>query len=197
MATERLTPPGGSREFEPLSNQIPGEALFEQLQASSLLDGEVMLVGHQPQIGEMVSALTRQTPDFSPGTLIAVIGIGAGTLGALALSRAIAALVYGIVMMVLGRRLPDTWLAEAVLVFEPSLDGALKTARKGTSWYGLDIAGRAALHTHLLDRRARHALPGHPPAEAFIERHAIDQNQRPARSRCRQPAHRHAMRCRV
>ena len=28
-----------------------------------------------------------------------------------------AALVYGIVMMVLGRRLPDTWLAEAVLVF--------------------------------------------------------------------------------
>ncbi len=28
-----------------------------------------------------------------------------------------AALVYGVVMSVLGRRLPDTWIAEAVLVF--------------------------------------------------------------------------------
>ncbi len=34
--------------------------------------------------------------------------------------------------------------AEAVLVLEPSADGALKTARKGTSWYSLEIGGRAA-----------------------------------------------------
>ncbi len=34
--------------------------------------------------------------------------------------------------------------AEAVLVLEPSAGGALKIARKGTSWYDLRIVGRAA-----------------------------------------------------
>jgi glutamate carboxypeptidase len=34
--------------------------------------------------------------------------------------------------------------AEAVLVLEPSVDGALKTTRKGTSWYTLTVLGRAA-----------------------------------------------------
>ncbi len=34
--------------------------------------------------------------------------------------------------------------ADAVIVLEPSLDGALKTARKGTSWYRVALAGRAA-----------------------------------------------------
>lgn len=33
---------------------------------------------------------------------------------------------------------------EAVLVLEPSVDGALKTARKGTSWYRAQVTGRAA-----------------------------------------------------
>ena len=33
---------------------------------------------------------------------------------------------------------------EAVFVLEPSADGALKTRRKGTSWYHLSFAGRAA-----------------------------------------------------
>lgn len=33
---------------------------------------------------------------------------------------------------------------EAVLVLEPSADGALKTRRKGTSWYHLTFTGRAA-----------------------------------------------------
>lgn len=34
--------------------------------------------------------------------------------------------------------------ARAVLVFEPSADGALKTERKGTSWYQVNFEGRAA-----------------------------------------------------
>lgn len=34
--------------------------------------------------------------------------------------------------------------AEAVLVFEPSAGGALKTERKGTSWYRIKFHGRAA-----------------------------------------------------
>ena len=47
--------------------------------------------------------------------------------------------------------------AEAVLVFEPSLDGRLKTRRKGTSWYVVDIAGRAA-HAGLDPQRGINAL---------------------------------------
>lgn len=46
---------------------------------------------------------------------------------------------------------------EAVLVLEPSLDGALKTARKGTSWYAVDLQGRAA-HAGLDPDRGINAL---------------------------------------
>ncbi len=47
--------------------------------------------------------------------------------------------------------------ADAVLVLEPSVDGALKTARKGTSWYAIDLAGRAA-HAGLDPERGINAL---------------------------------------
>ena len=47
--------------------------------------------------------------------------------------------------------------AEAVLVFEPSADGALKTRRKGTSWYRLNFVGRAA-HAGLDPHRGVNAL---------------------------------------
>jgi len=47
--------------------------------------------------------------------------------------------------------------AEAVLVLEPSVDGALKTARKGTSWYTLEFEGRAA-HAGLDPERGINAL---------------------------------------
>jgi glutamate carboxypeptidase len=47
--------------------------------------------------------------------------------------------------------------AEAVLVLEPSIDGALKTARKGTSWYAVDLSGRAA-HAGLDPDRGVNAL---------------------------------------
>ena len=49
--------------------------------------------------------------------------------------------------------------AQAVLVLEPSVDGALKTARKGTSWYVVDLAGRAA-HAGLDPERGINALLG-------------------------------------
>ena len=49
--------------------------------------------------------------------------------------------------------------AEAVLVLEPSLDGALKTARKGTSWYEFEVVGRAA-HAGLDPDRGINALLG-------------------------------------
>ena len=47
--------------------------------------------------------------------------------------------------------------AEAVLVLEPSVDGAMKTARKGTSWYTVDFQGRAA-HAGLDPERGINAL---------------------------------------
>ena len=49
--------------------------------------------------------------------------------------------------------------ADAVLVLEPSIDGALKTARKGTSWYVVDLAGRAS-HAGLDPERGINALLG-------------------------------------
>ena len=47
--------------------------------------------------------------------------------------------------------------AQAVLVFEPSLDGSLKTSRKGTSWYRAEFTGRAA-HAGLDPERGINAL---------------------------------------
>jgi glutamate carboxypeptidase len=47
--------------------------------------------------------------------------------------------------------------AKAVLVLEPSVESALKTARKGTSWYVVDIEGRAA-HAGLDPERGVNAL---------------------------------------
>ena len=47
--------------------------------------------------------------------------------------------------------------AQAVLVFEPSLGGRLKTRRKGTSWYTIEFTGRAA-HAGLDPERGVNAL---------------------------------------
>ncbi len=47
--------------------------------------------------------------------------------------------------------------AQAVLVFEPSLQGKVKSARKGTSWYRLQFSGRAA-HAGLDPERGINAL---------------------------------------
>lgn len=47
--------------------------------------------------------------------------------------------------------------ARAVLVLEASAEGALKTARKGTSWYTIDVVGRAA-HAGLDPERGVNAV---------------------------------------
>lgn len=47
--------------------------------------------------------------------------------------------------------------ADAVLVLEPSVGGALKTGRKGTSWYTVDFVGRAA-HAGLDPERGVNAI---------------------------------------
>lgn len=47
--------------------------------------------------------------------------------------------------------------AQAVFVLEPSVEGALKSSRKGTSWYEVDIIGRAA-HAGLEPEKGINAL---------------------------------------
>ena len=47
--------------------------------------------------------------------------------------------------------------AEAVFVLEPSVEGELKTSRKGTSWYEIEIIGRAA-HAGLEPEKGINAL---------------------------------------
>lgn len=47
--------------------------------------------------------------------------------------------------------------AEAVLVLEPSIEAALKTSRKGTSWYSVEFTGRAA-HAGLDPEKGINAL---------------------------------------
>jgi len=59
--------------------------------------------------------------------------------------------------------------AAAVLVLEPSVEGALKIARKGTSWYVVDIEGRAA-HAGLDPARGVNALMA--AAELALAAHA-------------------------
>ena len=57
-------------------------------------------------------------------------------------------------------------LAEAVLVLEPSVEGALKTSRKGTSWYRLAFTGRAA-HAGLDPEKGINAL--HAAAQLSLD----------------------------
>ncbi len=60
---------------------------------------------------------------------------------------------------------------EAVLVLEPSADGALKTQRKGTSWYHLTFHGRAA-HAGL-DPETRCQCVGRSGALHHRSRHLV------------------------
>ena len=46
-----------------------------------------------------------------------------------------------------------------MLVLEPAIEAALKTARKGTSWYVIEVEGRAA-HAGLDPERGVNALVG-------------------------------------
>ncbi|MBI5200906.1 MAG: histidine phosphatase family protein [Elusimicrobia bacterium] len=66
-----LKPAEGARAFEPLANQMTGEALFDHL-LRECKDQEFLAVGHQPQLGEMVAYLTGQVVELRPGGLVAL-----------------------------------------------------------------------------------------------------------------------------
>lgn len=70
-AASVLKPTGGTRAFEPLANQMTGEALYDHLIRESR-EQEFLAVGHQPQLGEMVAYLTGQIVEIRPGGLVAL-----------------------------------------------------------------------------------------------------------------------------
>lgn len=58
--------------FEPLSNVLTPEALYEALRPRLEASGELLAVGHQPQIGELAMLLSGQIFEFRPAGLVAL-----------------------------------------------------------------------------------------------------------------------------
>ena len=71
-AASVLKPKSGVSVFEPLSNQTTGAELFDALKKDAPKVPELMVVGHQPQLGEMVAHLVGNAVDLRPGGLIAL-----------------------------------------------------------------------------------------------------------------------------
>ncbi len=71
-AANVLQPARGSRTYEPLSNALSAEDLYRRVRADEPDAPELMLVGHQPQLGELASLLTGQVFDLKPGGVIAL-----------------------------------------------------------------------------------------------------------------------------
>lgn len=61
------------RIYDPLSNQISGTELLRKVCAEEgRPNREVLLVGHQPQLGDLASFLTSRMYDLKPAGLIAL-----------------------------------------------------------------------------------------------------------------------------
>ncbi len=61
-----------ARAFEPLSNELGPDDLAAQLARPLSDSGAVLIVGHQPQIGELSAWLCGQLVDFKPAGLAAM-----------------------------------------------------------------------------------------------------------------------------
>jgi len=61
-----------AREFEPLSNELGPDDLAERLSEPLKRSQDVLIVGHQPQIGELSAWLCGQLVDFKPAGLAAL-----------------------------------------------------------------------------------------------------------------------------
>lgn len=67
-----LEPKDGTAPYEPLSNEIAAAELFEKLKEKAPGIEELMVVGHQPQLGELSAVLLGQAQPLMPGGIIAV-----------------------------------------------------------------------------------------------------------------------------
>jgi len=60
------------KTYEPLSNQIDGASLCRRVDEDQLGVEELLLIGHQPQLGEAAAYLTGSYIDLKPAGMIAV-----------------------------------------------------------------------------------------------------------------------------
>lgn len=67
-----LKPSGGREVFAPLDNTRPAEEVAAALAARGASAGEVLAVGHQPQIGEIAALLSGTAFEFRPAAIVAV-----------------------------------------------------------------------------------------------------------------------------
>jgi phosphohistidine phosphatase len=61
-----------AREFVPLSNEMGPQDLSSQLSAPLAEKDELLIVGHQPQVGELAAWLSGQLFDFKPAGVVAL-----------------------------------------------------------------------------------------------------------------------------
>lgn len=59
-------------ETADLDGRLPPEGLWRRLQGAVATEPETVLVGHQPQLGELVTFLTGATVEIKPGGIVAL-----------------------------------------------------------------------------------------------------------------------------
>lgn len=65
-----LKPDIPPRVFEPLSNVLPAEELLKALRGPMEKAGELLVIGHQPQLGELAALLAGRLVDLRPAGLV-------------------------------------------------------------------------------------------------------------------------------
>ena len=71
-AAETLKPVMGTFVFPPLDNTRSPREVLAELEARASSVDEVLVVGHQPQLGEIAALLTGSTHDIRPGGVVAM-----------------------------------------------------------------------------------------------------------------------------
>ncbi len=71
-ASDILKPKGGSENFEPLSNELAPDELYPKLKEKAAGLEELLIVGHQPQLGELAAFLLGRAHPLMPGGIIAL-----------------------------------------------------------------------------------------------------------------------------
>lgn len=71
-AADVLKPSGGVEMFDALDNTLPPEDVIEALRRRGGDAGEVLAIGHQPQIGEVAALLADRPFEFRPAGVAAL-----------------------------------------------------------------------------------------------------------------------------
>ncbi len=67
-----LKPAAGTVEFAPLDNSRPADEVRSELESRGAAAGEVLAIGHQPQIGEIATLLADEVFEFRPAAIVAL-----------------------------------------------------------------------------------------------------------------------------